>query len=138
VVVPSLQVVVAPEADAAGAAGAAAAGAAGAACVAAAAFWTPPWPLQVPLPVDVVVVPSLQVVSAKLGIAIAKANRGAATKLATVIFFMKCSLPGLITEEPIVNPFPEVALAAQGLGFMGTTLKTLMTNCVCWPSATPW
>src|ERR1700744_1092831 len=98
VVVPSLQVVVAPVAGADGALGAEAEGAAGAGVAAdAAAFCTPPWPLQVPLPVDVVVVPSLQVVSAKLGIAIARANRGAATRLATVIFFMKYSLPGLST-----------------------------------------
>ena len=57
------------------------------------AFCTPPWPLQVPLPVDVVVVPSLHVVgagsAAKLGTANASINKGAATRAATVIFFMK-------------------------------------------------
>lgn len=62
-VVPSLQVTVAPAAGAAGAAaGAAAAGAAVLDFAAAVDFCTPPWPLQVPLPVEVVVVPSLQVV----------------------------------------------------------------------------
>jgi hypothetical protein len=77
--------------EAAGAAGVLGAAAAGGAAFAAgvAAFCTPPWPLQVPLPVEVVVVPSLQVVSAKLGIDIARTNRGAATRPATVIFFMK-------------------------------------------------
>jgi hypothetical protein len=81
-VVPSEHVVVAPVA-----AGVAAAGA-----VVFAAFCTPPWPLQVPLPVDVVVVPSLHVVgagsAAKLGTANASINKGAATRAATVIFFM--------------------------------------------------
>jgi hypothetical protein len=95
VVVPSEQVFVAP---AAGAAGAAAAGAAaGAAAAAFVAFCMPPCPLQVPLPVEVVVVPSLQVVgaasAAKLGIAMANAKSGAAMQPAIVIFFMKCSLP---------------------------------------------
>jgi hypothetical protein len=46
----------------------------------------------VPLPVEVVVVPSLQVVlagsAARLGIANAKTNTGAASRPATVIFFM--------------------------------------------------
>lgn len=97
--------------DAAGAAADAAAGAvaavfaaaAGAAVVAAVAgldfvaFCIPPWPLQVPLPVEVVVVPSLQVVvaavsAAKFGIANAKTNTGAAIRPAIVIFFMM-SLP---------------------------------------------
>jgi hypothetical protein len=88
---------------AAGAAGAAVAAGAGAALLAGAAvdavaglalvaFCTPPWPLQVPLPVDVVVVPSLHVVgagsAAKLGTANASINKGAATRAATVIFFM--------------------------------------------------
>ena len=92
VVVPSEQVVVAPAAGAAGvcegAAGAAGAAAAGA------AFCTPPWPLHVPLPVEVLVVPSLQVVvvaavsAARLGSVNAKTNRGAAMRPATVIFFM--------------------------------------------------
>jgi hypothetical protein len=85
VVVPSEHVVVAPVA--AGAAGVAAAGA-----VVFAAFCTPPWPLQVPLPVDVVVVPSLHVVgagsAAKLGSASASISKGAATRAATVIFFI--------------------------------------------------
>ena len=70
-------------------AGAAAAAVAGLALV---AFCMPPWPLQVPLPVDVVVVPSLHVVgagsAAKLGTANASINKGAATRAATVIFFM--------------------------------------------------
>jgi hypothetical protein len=98
VVVPSEQVVVAP---AAGAAGVFAAGAAaGAAGAAGAAFCTPPWPLQVPLPVEVVVVPSMQVVvavsAARLGIANAQTNRGAAMRLATAIFFMNLHSLGLI------------------------------------------
>jgi hypothetical protein len=98
VVEPSLQVVVAPAAGvAAGAvvfAGAGAAAGAGVAADAAvfAAFWTPPWPLQVPLPVEVVVVPSLQVVgagsSAQLGRANANTINGAAIKLAIVVFFI--------------------------------------------------
>lgn len=56
------------------------------------ALCMPPWPLQVPLPVDVVVVPSLHVVGAgsdaKPGTANASINKGAATRTATVIFFM--------------------------------------------------
>jgi hypothetical protein len=100
VVVPSEQVVVAPAAGVAGvfvAAGVEAAGVAGAvAGAAAAAFCTPPWPLHVPLPVDVVVVPSLHVVgvasAATLGIANANTNSGAATRPAIVIFFTN-SLP---------------------------------------------
>jgi hypothetical protein len=81
-VVPSLQVLGPP--DAAGAAGAAAGVAAAGAAVGAAevpAFWTPPWPLQVPLPVDVEVVPSLQVVgveSAQTGSDSANTIKGAA------------------------------------------------------------
>jgi hypothetical protein len=59
------------------------------------AFCIPPWPLQVPLPVDVLVVPSLQVVvggsAAKLGMANANTSRGAAMKLAIVVFFIKNS-----------------------------------------------
>lgn len=92
VVVPSEQVVVAPAAGAAGVC-AGAAGAAGAAA-AGAAFCTPPWPLHVPLPVEVLVVPSLQVVvaaavsAARLGSVNAKTNRGAAMSPAIVIFFM--------------------------------------------------
>jgi hypothetical protein len=78
------------------AAGAAAAGAAVGAALAAAvaglAFCTPPWPLQVPLPVEVVVVPSLQVVgagsSAQLGRASANTINGAAIKPAIVVFFI--------------------------------------------------
>ena len=86
---PSEQVVVAPAAGAAGVC----AGAAGAAA-AGAAFCTPPWPLHVPLPVEALVVPSLQVVvvaavsAARLGSVNAKTNRGAAMRPATVIFFM--------------------------------------------------
>ena len=97
-VVPSVQVVVAPAAGAAGVLGVAgvlAAGvAAGAADAAAAAFCTPPWPLHVPLLVEVLVVPSLQVVVAvsaeRLGAANANINKGAAMRLAIVIFFMNC------------------------------------------------
>lgn len=56
-------------------------------------FCMPPWPLQVPLPVEVLVVPSLQVVvgagsAAKLGIAKANISTGAAIKLAIVEFFI--------------------------------------------------
>jgi hypothetical protein len=96
-VVPSLQVVAAPEAagaDAAGAAGAAAAGAAaGAAVVPAAAFWTPPWPLHVPLPVEVEVVPSLQVVvavesAAQAGSDKASTIKGAAMNRTRSVLFM--------------------------------------------------
>ena len=81
---------------AAGVAGAAAgvgvvAGAAGAVVVLA-AFWTPPWPLQVPLPVDVEVVPSLQVVvaveSAQAGNDSANAIKGAATSPTSFVFFI--------------------------------------------------
>jgi hypothetical protein len=53
----------------------------------------PPWPLQVPFPVDVVVVPSLHVVgagsAARLGVPQANATNDAAMKPATLIFFMK-------------------------------------------------
>jgi hypothetical protein len=95
-VVPSAQVVVAPGAGVAGVLGAAGVLVAGAAAgaVAAAAFCTPPWPLQVPLPVEVLVVPSLQVVvvaavsAERLGIANVKTNRGAAMNPAIVVFFM--------------------------------------------------
>lgn len=55
------------------------------------AFCNPPWPLHVPLPVDVVVVPSEQVLVApapRLGIANANTNRGAAMRPAIVMFFM--------------------------------------------------
>jgi len=94
-VVPSAQVV-APAAGVAGVLGAAgvlvAGAAAGAAAEAGAAFCTPPWPLHVPLPVEVLVVPSLQVVvaasAARLGSAHAKTNRGAAMSPAIVVFFM--------------------------------------------------
>jgi hypothetical protein len=91
----------------AGAAGVAVlAGAAGAAA-GAAAFCTPPWPLQVPFPVDVVVVPSLQVVgagsAAGLGIAHANASKGAAMRPATVIFFMKVHSLVLFDRSRIVN-----------------------------------
>jgi hypothetical protein len=59
-------------------------------------FWMPPWPLQVPLPVEVLVVPSWQVVvgvgsAAKLGTANANTSKGAAMRLAIVVFFMKSS-----------------------------------------------
>jgi hypothetical protein len=59
-------------------------------------FCMPPWPLQVPLPVDVLVVPSLQVVvgvgsAAKLGTASANIRKGAAMRPAIVEFFMKNS-----------------------------------------------
>jgi hypothetical protein len=97
-VVPSAQVVVAPAAGVAGVLGAAgvlvAGAAAGATAAAGAAFCTPPWPLHVPLPVEVLVVPSLQVVvvaavsAARLGSANAKTNKGAAMSPAIVVFFM--------------------------------------------------
>jgi hypothetical protein len=92
-VVPSAQVVVAPAAGVAGVLGAAGVLVAGAAAAAGAAFCTPPWPLHVPLPVEVLVVPSLQVVvaavsAARLGIANAKTSRGAAMSPAIVVFFM--------------------------------------------------
>jgi hypothetical protein len=93
-VVPSLQVLVAPEAaGAAGAAGAAAGAAAAGAAESAEvpAFWTPPWPLQVPLPVEVEVVPSLQVVgveSAQAGSDNANIIKGAAMSLTSSVFFM--------------------------------------------------
>jgi hypothetical protein len=96
-VVPSAQVVVAPAAGVVGvgATGVLVAGAtAGAAAAAGAVFCTPPWPLHVPLPVEVLVVPSLQVVvvaavsAARLGIANTKINRGAVMRPAIVVFFM--------------------------------------------------
>jgi hypothetical protein len=71
------------------AAGAAAAGAAGAAEVP--AFCTPPWPLQVPLPVEVEVVPSLQVVgveSAQAGSDSANIIKGVAMSPTSSDFFM--------------------------------------------------
>jgi hypothetical protein len=92
-VVPSLQVV--GVVDDAGA-GAAVAGAAGAAAgaVAEAAFWTPPWPLQAPLPVAEEVVPSLQVVAAvesaaQEGSDNANNIKGAAMSPTRSVFFMK-------------------------------------------------
>jgi hypothetical protein len=94
-VVPSLQVVVAP--DDAGVAGAAAAGAAGAAAAGAAgaapAFCTPPWPLHVPFPVEVEVVPSLQVVAAvesaaQAGTDQANTIKGAAMSPTRCVLFM--------------------------------------------------
>jgi hypothetical protein len=94
-VVPSVQVVGVPlAAGAAGlaaGAGAAVAGVAEAAGAAAAAFCTPPWPEQVPLPVDVLVVPSLQVVgglSARAGRLKASASSGAAMRPASVVIFI--------------------------------------------------
>jgi hypothetical protein len=95
-VVPSAQIVDAPAAGVAGVVGVAgvlvAGAAAGVAAAAGAAFCTPPWPLQAPLPVELLVVPSLQVVvaalSAKLGTVNAKTNSGAAMRLAIVVFFM--------------------------------------------------
>ena len=91
-VVPSAQVV-APAAGVAGVLGAAGVLVAGAAAEAGAAFCTPPWPLHVPLPVEVLVVPSLQVVvaavsAARLGSANAKTNKGAAISPVIVVFFM--------------------------------------------------
>jgi hypothetical protein len=102
VAVDDLAALAAGAADAAVEAGAPAAGEAGVAAGAAAfavfadaalvAFCMPPWPLQVPLPVDVVVVPSLHVVgagsAARLGIANANTSKGAAMRPATVMFFM--------------------------------------------------
>jgi hypothetical protein len=89
--VPSLHVV--PPVLAVEAAGAAAGGAAVIAMVelGAAAFCTPPWPLQAPLPVADEVVPSLQVVgvvaSAWLGSVITNISNGAAKALTRCIFF---------------------------------------------------
>jgi hypothetical protein len=58
-------------------------------------FCIPPWPLQVPLPVDVLVVPSLQVVvggsAARLGMANANISKGAAMRPAIVVFLIKNS-----------------------------------------------
>jgi hypothetical protein len=89
-VVPSLQVVVPPAAGVAGVAGVAGAVAAGAAAAGAAvpAFCTPPWPLQVPLPVEVEVVPSLQVVSAVAGRASTNTINGAAMSPMRSVFFI--------------------------------------------------
>src|SRR5580698_4628132 len=68
----------------------------------------PPWPLQVPLPVEVLVVPSLQVVgagsAAMLGIANTHASKGAAKRPATVIFFMKIHSLVLVDRRWIVDP----------------------------------
>jgi hypothetical protein len=135
VVVPSVQVVVAPAAGAAGAFDAAGVLVAGAAAPAAAGadFCTPPWPLQVPLPVEVVVVPSLQVVgagsAARLGIASANTSIGAAIRAATVIFFMEIHSPVYFgSERRIVNRFSTNAIGRQGFGPMGKTLMTSMTN----------
>jgi hypothetical protein len=90
-VVPSLQVLVAAEAAGAAGAAGAAAGAAAAEAAEVPAFWTPPWPLQVPLPVDVEVVPSLQVVgveSAQAGSDSASIIKGAAMSPTSSVFFM--------------------------------------------------
>jgi hypothetical protein len=74
------------------AAAAGAAGAAGAAVVVLAAFCIPPWPLQVPLPVEVLVVPSLHVVggaaSAWLGCAGANTATETAISPARIVFFI--------------------------------------------------
>lgn len=56
----------------------------------------PPWPLQVPLPVEVLVVPSLQVAvaaesAARLGMVKANTSKGAANRLAIVVFFIENS-----------------------------------------------
>jgi hypothetical protein len=70
---------------------AAAAGAAAAGAAEVPAFWTPPWPLQVPLPVDVEVVPSLQVLgveSAQAGSDSANIIKGAAMSPTSSVFFM--------------------------------------------------
>jgi hypothetical protein len=71
-----------------------AAGAGVAAAAGLAAFCTPPWPLQVPLPVEVLVVPSLQVVvtdasSAHAATTNANVIKGAAIKPASVVFFIR-------------------------------------------------
>jgi hypothetical protein len=112
VVVPSLQVLVAPVSGVAGAAGAAAgaggaagagaaaAGAAAAAAVVFGAFLTPPWLLHAPFPVAVDVVPSAHVVgaaesAARAGSANANAAMDSATSPIRFIFFT-ISLPGLI------------------------------------------
>jgi hypothetical protein len=123
VVVPSEHVVVAPVA--AGVAGVAVFAGAAAEAGVFAAFCTPPWPLQVPLPVDVVVVPSLHVVgagsAAKLGTANASINKGAATRAATVIFFMNVhSLVYLFrSAAKSVIRFLADGIAAQGAGRIG-------------------
>jgi hypothetical protein len=86
----------APAAGAAAGAGVAA-GVAEAAAVVFAAFCTPPWPLQAPLPVAADVVPSLQVVgaaaveSAWLAIDIANIKMGAARAPRSMVFFTICT-----------------------------------------------
>ena len=133
---------------AAGAVAADFAAAAGAAAVAAdadldfVAFCIPPWPLQVPLPVEVVVVPSLQVVlgaaAARLGIANAQTNRGAAIRAAIVVFFINFhSLVLVRVRMADCKPNLANAIAPQCLSFSGNMLTTSMTKRVCWPCATP-
>jgi len=74
-----------------------------AAAVLLAAFWTPPWPLQAPLPVAAEVVPSLQVVglvvSAWLGSANANISSGAA-KTTKLVFFIKFT-PSCDSSRPL-------------------------------------
>jgi hypothetical protein len=99
-VVPSLQVLLAP--DAAGAAGAAGGAAAAAGAAGALAgelvepFWTPPWPLHAPRPVADDVVPSLQVVGVVESAAVAgnavttpKASSAAAIRPQGFLLFMR-------------------------------------------------
>jgi hypothetical protein len=92
-------------AEAAAGAGAVA-GAAEAAAVPA-AFWMPPWPLQVPLPVDVEVVPSLQVVvaveSAQAGNDSANAIKGAVMSPTRIVFFM-IVYPRVCRSPPDCSP----------------------------------
>ena len=86
-----------------------------------------------PLPVEVVVVPSLQVVgagsAARLGIANANTSSGAAIRPATVIFFMMFTPLVYFWSEPrIVNRFLTNAIGGHGLGPTGKMLMTLMTK----------
>jgi len=99
----------------AGVAAAAGAAAAGAGAVVAAVaglalvgFWMPPWPLQVPLPVEVVVVPSLQVVVAPLA---AGAAAGAAAGVVVLAF---CTPPW-----PLQVPLPVDVVVVPSLQVVG-------------------
>jgi hypothetical protein len=72
----------------------------------------------VPLPVEVVVVPSLQVVgagsSAHAGIDNAKAIKGAAIRPASVVFFIS-ALPFGLAKKLILIPIPASAFYCCGL-----------------------
>jgi len=99
---------------------AAAAGAGADAAAAGVAFCIPPCPLQVPLPVDVLVVPSLHVVgagsAAMVGIANASISKGVATRAATVVFFMIVHALIWFDCRRIVNRFLKKAMGAQCAG----------------------